>query len=68
MPNLVLTRKVDERIVIHVDGVVIATVAVVDLTSGRVKLGCEADDTISIDRQEVYDTKYTTTPSTETQG
>ncbi len=50
---LVLTRKVGEKIVLdHPDGLI--TVVLVEIGgSGKVRLGFDAPDTVSIDRKEV---------------
>ena len=53
---LVLSRKVDESIVIaEEDGTsVMLTITVLDAGNGKVKLGFEADDDIAVFRQEVW--------------
>ena len=48
---LVLSRRTDERIVINRDIII----TVLDVRDGRVKLGFDAPDDVSIDRQEVHD-------------
>lgn len=48
---LVLSRQVDERIVIGTD--IFITVCRID--GDRVRLGIEAPDDVSVHRQEVYD-------------
>ena len=50
---LVLTRKVGEEIVI--DGRI--RISVVDIVSGRVKIGIVAPRTVSIDRAEIHEKK-----------
>lgn len=48
---LVLTRKVDERIVIGDD----MQVTVLEIRGGKVKLGFECDGKVSVHRLEVYE-------------
>jgi len=48
---LVLTRKMDESIIIN-DNI---TVIVVDIRDGKVRLGIEAPNHIPVHRKEVYD-------------
>jgi len=48
---LVLSRKKDESIVINDD----ITVTIVDIRGGKVRLGIDADPSIPVHRQEVYD-------------
>ena len=48
---LVLSRKLDEQIVIGDDIVI----TVVEIRGGKVRLGFEAPDEVSIHRQEVYE-------------
>ena len=55
MPRLVLTRKVDEQVVIHDDNGVIARVKISKVDRNQVRLTFEADNEIRIDRQEVYE-------------
>lgn len=50
---LVLTRRVGESIIINND----IRVTVVALGNGRVKIGIEAPQGISVDRQEIHDRK-----------
>lgn len=55
MPRLVLTRKVDEQVVIHDDNGVIARVKISKVDRNQVRITFEAENTIRIDRQEVYE-------------
>ena len=48
---LVLTRKVDERIVIGDD----VRITVLEIRGGKVKLGFECDGNVAVHRLEVYD-------------
>ncbi len=51
---LVLTRKKDERVMITNEaGEVVATFVLVDIRSGLVRVGIEADG-LRIDREEIY--------------
>ena len=50
---LVLTRKLGESIIIGHD----IRVTIIDLGQGRVKIGVQAPDNISVDREEVHDKK-----------
>ena len=54
MPRLVLTRKLDEQVVIHDDNGVIARVKISKVDRNQVRITFEAENTIRIDRQEVY--------------
>jgi carbon storage regulator CsrA len=55
MARLVLTRKIDEVVIIHDDDGVLAKVKVSKIDRNQVRLTFEADNKIKIDRQEVYD-------------
>lgn len=55
MPRLVLTRRVDEQVVIHDDNGVIARVKISKVDRNQVRITFEAENTIRIDRQEVYE-------------
>ena len=55
--NLILSRKKNEKIVIHQDGQVVATIYVAELRGDKVRLGVHADPTIKVDREEVYNAK-----------
>lgn len=52
--NLILTRKKNERIVVHVKGQKICTITVTNVSQKTCKLGFEADSSVRIDREEVY--------------
>jgi len=51
---LVLSRKAREKIVIHENGRLIATINIVDLRGDKARIGIDADPGIAIDREEVY--------------
>ena len=55
---LVLTRKIGEEIVI--DGHI--RISIVDIVSGRVKVGIVAPRTVSIDRAEIHERKSVEAP------
>jgi carbon storage regulator CsrA len=55
MPRLVLTRKINEKVILHDDDGVLAEVKISKVDRNQVRLTFEADDTIRIDRQEVFD-------------
>jgi carbon storage regulator CsrA len=55
MPRLVLTRKINEKVILHDDDGVLAEVKISKVDRNQVRLTFEADDKIRIDRQEVFD-------------
>lgn len=55
MPRLVLTRKINEKVILHDDDGVLAEVKISKVDRNQVRLTFEADDTVRIDRQEVFD-------------
>lgn len=55
MARLVLTRKIDEAVVIHDDGTIIATITVNRIDRNQIRLAFVAEESVSIDRQEVFD-------------
>jgi len=56
---LVLTRKINESIVINDD----VSIMVVEVRGDRVRLGIEAPKDVSVHRKEVYDVIKEDTPS-----
>jgi len=52
MSRLVLTRRLNESVVVHREGDVIVTVKVCRIDRNQVRIAFVADKTISIDRQE----------------
>jgi carbon storage regulator CsrA len=54
MSRLVLTRRLNESVVIHRDDEVIATVKVSRIDRNAVRLTFVADTSTAIDREEVY--------------
>ena len=55
MSRLVLTRKIDESVILHDDDGVLARVKISKVDRNQVRLTFEADNKIKIDRQEVFD-------------
>lgn len=56
--NLILSRKVDEEIIIHKNGKEFARLKPCKINKGVVRLAFQAEDNISIDRLEVFLDKY----------
>ncbi len=53
---LVLSRKINEKVIISVPpaaSVTTVTIAVVEITGGKIRLGFEAPQEVRIDREEV---------------
>jgi len=57
MPRLVLTRKINEQVIIHGDDGILTKVKVSKIDRNQVRLTFEAGEEIRIDRQEVFDKK-----------
>jgi|TARA_R110000765_G_scaffold349473_1_gene439571 carbon storage regulator CsrA len=55
MSRLVLTRKIDEQVIIHDEDGVIARVKISKVDRNQVRLTFEAGNEIKIDRQEVFE-------------
>jgi len=55
MPRLVLTRKLNEKIILHDDDGVLAEVKISKVDRNQVRLTFEADEKVKIDRQEIFD-------------
>lgn len=59
MTRLVLTRKVDEEIIISNDSKqVVCSIGVSKIDRNSVRLSFEADTDLKIDRKEVFESKY----------
>lgn len=58
MSRLVLARKLDEEVVIHDNGKVLATVRLTQATNKAARLAFEAPDHIHVDRREIFESKY----------
>ena len=59
MSNLVLTRRKQESVILYKENPheIICEIFVTSLGPKQVKLAFEADETIKIDRKEIYDKK-----------
>jgi carbon storage regulator CsrA len=55
MPRLVLTRKLNEKVILHDDDGVLAEIKISKVDRNQVRLTFEAESKIKIDRQEVFD-------------
>ena len=57
--NLILTRKKGQKIVVHdsASELELCTITVTNITQKACKLAFEADDSVRIDREEVYSKK-----------
>jgi carbon storage regulator CsrA len=55
MSRLVLTRKINESVVMHDETGVLATVKISKIDRNQVRITFEADPSLKIDRQEVFD-------------
>ena len=59
MTRLVLTRKIDEEIIISNDKQkVVCSIAVSKIDRNNVRLSFEAEPDLRIDRKEVFESKY----------
>jgi carbon storage regulator CsrA len=60
MTRLVLTRKLDEEVVIHDNGNVLMSVKVSKVSKNNVRLAFESDSEIplDVDRIEIYNSKH----------
>ena len=57
MSNLVLTRRKQESVIIHINDEIICKVTVTSLGNKQVKLAFEADEEIKVDREEIFNKK-----------
>tara|TARA_R100001530_G_scaffold63800_1_gene45857 strand:+ start:1965 stop:2138 length:174 start_codon:yes stop_codon:yes gene_type:complete len=57
MSNLVLTRRKQESVIIHMDDEIICKVTVTSLGNKQVKLAFEANEEIKVDREEIFNKK-----------
>ena len=57
MSNLVLTRRKQESVIIHLEDEIICNVTVTALGNKQVKLAFEADEAIKVDREEIFNKK-----------
>lgn len=54
MTRLVLTRKLNEAVVVHKNGDPIVSVKVTKIDRNQVRITFEADEDVKIDRKEVF--------------
>jgi len=54
MTRLVLTRKLNETVVLHRDNKVIASLKITKIDRNQVRLTFTADKEINIDREEIF--------------
>lgn len=55
--NLVLTRKVGDRVKVYTPSGEMCTITVTNISQRACKLAFEADSTVRIDREEIYKVK-----------
>ena len=55
--NLILTRKIGDRVKLYTRGGEICTITVTNISQKACNLAFEADDSVRIDREEVYSKK-----------
>jgi carbon storage regulator CsrA len=55
MSRLVLTRKLNESVVVHQNDKVLLAVKISKIDRNQVRLAFDADEEIKIDRQEVFE-------------
>jgi carbon storage regulator CsrA len=68
MSRLVLTRRLNQSVVIHRDNEVIATVKVSRIDRNNVRLAFVAEPSVTIDREEVFDEQSPCSTKEEKQG
>lgn len=56
MSQLVLTRKVNESVIMHKDGDIIATLKISKVDRNQVRITFNADKEVQIDRKEIFAT------------
>ena len=54
MTRLVLTRKLNETVVLHKDNKIIASLKITKIDRNQVRLTFTADKEINIDREEIF--------------
>lgn len=54
MTRLVLTRKLNETVVLHKDNSIIASIKISKIDRNQVRLTFTADKEINIDREEIF--------------
>ncbi len=55
MSRLVLTRKVNEAVVVHQNDEVVLSVKVSKIDRNQIRLAFDADENVKIDRKEVFE-------------
>lgn len=55
MSRLVLTRKVNEAVVVHQNDEVVLSVKVSKIDRNQIRLAFDADENVKIDREEVFE-------------
>lgn len=55
MSRLVLTRKLNEAVVVHKDDEVLLEVKVSKIDRNQIRLAFNADEKVKIDREEVFE-------------
>ena len=55
--NLILTRRIGDRVKLYTNRGDLCTITVTNITQKACKLAFEADDSVRIDREEVYSKK-----------
>lgn len=55
MSRLVLTRKLNESVVVHQDDKVLLAVKISKIDRNQIRLAFDADKEVKIDRQEVFE-------------
>jgi len=55
MSRLVLTRKLNESVVVHKNDGVVLEVKVSKIDRNQIRLAFDADEKVKIDRKEVFD-------------
>ena len=54
---LILSRRVNEELILHTDEGLKITVVICQFHGGQVRIGIDAPDHVHVDRSEIYDRK-----------
>ena len=57
---LVLSRRLDEKIIVTIDGKTVLEITIADIQKGKVRLSFVADGNVKIWREEIADKLYLT--------
>ena len=57
MSRLVLTRKIDQEVIIHDDKGIVANIKIIKIDGNQVRIAFDASHQINIDRKEIYNKK-----------